>query len=163
MPRRIEHSQGQRHPHYSFIGNADSNVAVVRLEEPIPRHQRSRMAVVAKSKLDHVEYRRRSAVFAQQLSVVLGARSEIAPLDRHRMELRGAQHRRSDEQIGDLARVASFIVLGHDPFIHLKHLQVVPMDAQAAQIAEHPPRCAAAAQGKEAATALRGCTPYLGA
>jgi hypothetical protein len=121
------------------------------------------MAVVAKPKLHHVEYGRRSAVFAQQLSVVLGARSEIAPLNRHRVELRGAQHRRSDQQIGDLACVASFIVLGHDPLIHLKHLQVVPMDAQAPQIAEHPPRCAAAAQGKEAATALRACTPYLGA
>jgi hypothetical protein len=121
------------------------------------------MAVGAEPKLDDVEYRRRSAVFAEQLSVVLGARSEVAPLDRHRMELRGTQHRGCDEQIRDLARVAAFIVLRHDSLIHLKYLQVVPMDAQAAQIAEHPPWRAPAAQGKEAATALRACAPYLGA
>jgi hypothetical protein len=44
------------------------------------------MAVGAHPKLDHVEYRRRSAVFAEQPGVLLGARSEIAPLDRHHME-----------------------------------------------------------------------------
>jgi hypothetical protein len=37
------------------------------------------------------------------------------------------------------------------------------MDAQAAQLAEHPPRRAPAAQGNEAATALRACTADLGA
>src|SRR5450631_944208 len=121
------------------------------------------MAVGANPELDHVEDRWRSGVFAEQPSVVLGAGSKIAPLHRHRMKLRGAQHRWCDEQIGDLARVASFIVLRHDSLIHLEHLEVVPMDAQAAQVAEHPPRGAPAAQGNEAATALRTRTPNLGA
>jgi hypothetical protein len=40
------------------------------------------------------------------------------------------QHRGCDEQVGNLARVASCIVLRHDPLIHLKYLQVVPMNAQ---------------------------------
>src|SRR5260370_40489205 len=106
---------------------------------------------------------RKRAKPAEQPGVLLGARSEIAPLDRHRMELRGVLHRGCDEQVGDLARVASFIVLRHDPLIDLEHLQVVPMDAQSPQLPEHPPRRAPAAQGNEAATALRARTADLGA
>ncbi len=112
------------------------------------------MAIGANPKLNHVEYRQRSAVFAEQPSVLLSARFEVATLDRHRMELRGVQHRRCDEQVGDLARIASFVVLCHHPLVDLEHLEIVPMHAQAAQVAQHSTQRAPAAQTNKAATAL---------
>ena len=121
------------------------------------------MAVGANPEVNHVEYRRRSAVFAEQPGVLLGARVEVATLDRHRVELRGVQHRRCDEQVGDVARVASFVVLGHHPLIDLEHLQIVPMHAQAAQVAQHSPQRASAAQANKAAAALSAGSADLGA
>ena len=84
-------------------------------------------------------------MFAEQPGVILGARCEIASLDRHCVKLRGTQHRGCDQQVGNLARVPPFVVLRHHPLIHLEDLQVVPVDVQAAQIAEHPPHGAPAA------------------
>jgi hypothetical protein len=51
--------------------------------------------------------------------------------------------------------VTPFVVLRHHPLIHLKDLHVVPVNVQAAQVTEHPPHRAPAAEGNEAATALR--------
>jgi len=62
-------------------------------------------------------------MFAEQPGVLLGARSEIAPLDRHRMELRGVQHRGWTSRSAIWRAFASFIVLRHDPLIDLEHLQ----------------------------------------
>jgi hypothetical protein len=121
------------------------------------------VSVGAKPELDYVEYRGSSAVFTEQAAVFLCAGTEIAALDRHGVELFGSQCRVRNQQFGDMARVTPLIGFRHHPFIHLEHMQVMPVHAQAAQVVKHSPWRVAAAQGNEATAVVRACAPDLGA
>src|SRR6202142_709693 len=102
-------------------------------------------------------------MLAEQTGAPRGARREIAALDGHRMESGGRQHGGRNQQIGDLACVSPLVVFRHNRFVGLEHLQVVPMDAQAAKFAQHARGRAPAAQRDQASAPLGARAADLGA
>ena len=133
------------------------------LEHRVTGDQRGGVTIGAEAELHNVEHGWRTATLAQQRRVIRGAVGKRLALDRHAVERRGRERVRSDQQVRDLPGVAPLVARRDDPLVDLKHLDTVPVHAQARELMEHAPRRLPAGQRECAAAAARARAADLGA
>ena len=67
----IENRIGQRHAPPSLVNSRERHICIFDLEDRVPRHERSRMAVGSKSQVNQIEHRRRTGNGPQSLRILL--------------------------------------------------------------------------------------------
>ena len=152
-PGPVDDREGQRHPAPALVGAGHRDVRVGDIEDRISRHQRCGVAVRAEAEMNEVEHGRRARHLLQRLGILLGRTIEVGCLDRHRMDVVGAQRRMIEQAFAQMREVSVRIGRRRHPLVHLNHMHVLPGELLVGQCAQHHPRRAAAAHRHDEAPA----------
>ncbi len=153
-PGTAQDGVGECHAAKAVVGERDSHVTVVHLEDRVAGHQRGRVPVFSEAEMDDVEDARLAAHATKCLLVADCCQVGVGERHRHGVHV-GLGNGHPIQQLAAQAREVSVrVILGTDALIALKDVDLAPGQVAGAQSGEHVLRRATATDGDRAGTLI---------